>query len=165
MSPITDRNNVIAKIPPQNLEAEQSVLGAMLLDQNAIIKVADTITPEDFYKDTHQLIFQSVLELFEKRQPIDILSLTNILSEKKQLELVGGRTYLADLTNAVPSASNVVYYAQIVQKKATLRRLLYASQEITEMGWEESEDVDAVLDKAEQKLFGISQKFLKQNFI
>ncbi len=165
MPPITDRNNVIAKIPPQNLEAEQSVLGAMLLDQNAIIKVADSITPEDFYKDTHQLIFQSMLELFEKRQPIDILSLTNILSEKKQLELVGGRTFLADLTSAVPSASNVVYYANIVQKKATLRRLLYASQEITAMGWEESEDVDAVLDKAEQKLFGISQKFLKQNFI
>lgn len=165
MTAFPDKQISIAKLPPQNLEAEQSVLGATLLDQNAIIKIADLITPEDFYKDIHQLIYQSMLELFEKRQPIDILSLSNQLSEKKQLELVGGRTYLADLTNAVPSASNIAYYATIVQKKATLRRLLYASQEITEMGWEEAEDVDTVLDKAEQKLFGISQKFLKQNFI
>src|SRR3989338_9085378 len=157
--------NTIAKLPPQNIDAEQSVLGSLLLDQNAIVKIADTIAPEDFYKDIHQLIYQAMLDLFEKREPIDILSLANRLAERQQLELVGGRTYLADLTTTVPSASNVVSYASIVQKKATLRRLLYASQEITQMGWDENEDVDVVLDKAEQKLFGISQKFLKQNFI
>ena len=157
--------NAIAKLPPQNIDAEQSVLGSLLLDQNAIVKIADTIAPEDFYKDIHQLIYQAMLDLFEKREPIDILSLANRLAERQQLELVGGRTYLADLTTTVPSASNVVSYASIVQKKATLRRLLYASQEITQMGWDENEDVDVVLDKAEQKLFGISQKFLKQNFI
>src|SRR3989338_956452 len=157
--------NAIAKLPPQNIDAEQSVLGSLLLDQNAIVKIADTIAPEDFYKDIHQLIYQAMLDLFEKREPIDILSLANRLAERQQLELVGGRTYLADLTTAVPSASNVVSYASIVKKKATLLRLLYASQEITQMGWDENEDVDVVLDKAEQKLFGISQKFLKQNFI
>jgi len=165
MSPLADHRDSIAKLPPQNIDAEQSVLGSLLLDQNAIVKIADTIAPEDFYKDIHQLIFQAMLDLFEKHEPIDILSLANSLSERQQLELVGGRTYLADLTTAVPSASNVVNYASIVQKKATLRRLLYASQEITQMGWDENEDVDVVLDKAEQKLFGISQKFLKQNFI
>ncbi len=157
--------DLITKIPPQNIEAEQSVLGAMLLDQDAIIKVADLITPEDFYKDIHQLIFQAVLELFDKREPIDILSLANRLAERNQLDLIGGRTYLVDLSAAVPSAGNVAHYATIVQKKATLRRLLYASQEITQMGFAEEQDVDSVLDKAEQKLFSISQKFLKQNFI
>ena len=155
----------ITKIPPQNLEAEQSVLGSLLLDQNSMIKVADVINPEDFYKDTHQIIFQSMLELFEKREPIDLLSLSNKIEERSQLELVGGKTYLAELTNAVPSASNVLHYAQIVQKKSTLRRLLFASQEITDLGYEETNDVDKVLDSAEQKLFSISQKYLKQNFI
>jgi replicative DNA helicase len=157
--------NSIAKLPPQNIEAEQSVLGALLLDQSAILKIADLVAPEDFYKDIHQIIYQAALNLFEKREPIDILSLANELSERKQLELVGGRAYLTDLTAAVPSATNVVFYATIVQKKATLRRLLYASHQITEMGYNESEEVDAVLDKAEQKLFSISQRFLKQNFI
>jgi len=155
----------LAKVPPQNIEAEQSVLGSILLDPNAIIRVADSITPEDFYKDIHQIIYQAILSLFEKRDPIDILSLANQLEERKQLELIGGRAYLTQLTETVPSASNVAQYASIVQKKATLRRLLYASQEIMQLGYDESDDVETVLDKAEQKLFSISQKQLKQNFI
>ncbi|MBI4122637.1 MAG: replicative DNA helicase [Parcubacteria group bacterium] len=159
------RDNTLAKLPPQNIEAEQSVLGSILLDENAIIKIADAITPEDFYKDINQIIFQAMLDLFDKREPIDILSLSNQLEERKQLALVGGRTYLTELTDAVPSAANVGLYASIVQKKATLRRLLYASQEITQLGYDESEDVENILDKAEQKLFAISQRQLKQNFI
>ncbi|MAG28850.1 replicative DNA helicase [bacterium] len=155
----------IEKLPPQNLEAEQSVLGSLLLDQNAIIKIGDILVPEDFYKDTHKVIFQSMLDLFDKREPIDLLALANNLEEKKQLELIGGRTYLADLTNAVPSAANVIHYANIVRKKSTLRNLLYASHEITQLGYDESDDVDALLDQAEQKLFNISQRSLRQNFI
>ncbi|MDZ4221749.1 MAG: DnaB-like helicase N-terminal domain-containing protein, partial [Patescibacteria group bacterium] len=122
------------KIPPQNLEAEQSVLGSLLLDQNALLNIGDALSPEDFYKEIHKVIFQSMLALFERREPIDLLSLTNILNERKQLEIVGGREYLMDLTNAVPSAANVVHYAQIVRKKSTLRNLLYASHEITKLG-------------------------------
>jgi len=161
-------NNVVAdigKLPPQSIEAEQSVLGSLLLDQDAVIKIGDVLMPEDFYKDTHQMVFQAMLDLFEKREPIDLLSLANRLEERNQLKLVGGRAYLADLTNAVPSAANVVNYAQIVRKKSTLRNLLYASQEISRLGYDESEDVDVVLDEAEQKLFSISQRSMRQNFI
>ncbi|MBU2575529.1 replicative DNA helicase [Patescibacteria group bacterium] len=153
------------RLPPQNIEAEQSVLGSLLIDQDAIIKIGDILIPEDFYKDAHKLIFHAMVDLFNKREPIDLLSLTNHLQEKKQLEIVGSRAYLMDLTNSVPSAANVVHYAQIVRKKSTLRNLLYASHEITQLGYEESDDVDALLDQAEQKLFGISQRSMRQNFI
>lgn len=164
--PVGDQNiNTLSKLPPQNLEAEQSVLGSILLDPNSIIKIADMVAPEDFYKNIHQIIFRAMLELFESREPIDLLSLANKIDEYKQLGLVGGRAYLADLTTSVPSSANVVNYAQIVQKKSTLRKLLIASHEITQLGYEETNDVDNVLDKAEQKLFSISQKYLKQNFI
>ncbi|MBI2637178.1 MAG: replicative DNA helicase, partial [Parcubacteria group bacterium] len=155
----------IGKLPPQNIEAEQSVLGCMLLDQDAVLSIGDVLSPEDFYKETHRVIFQSMLALFERREPIDLLSLTNILNERKQLGLVGGREYLMDLTASVPSAANVAHYATIVRKKSTLRNLLYASHQITQLGYDESDDVDALLDRAEQKLFAISQRSLRQNFI
>ncbi|HAH04245.1 TPA: replicative DNA helicase [Candidatus Komeilibacteria bacterium] len=153
------------KIPPQNLEAEQSVLGCLLIDKESITKTADVINSEDFYKEAHQLIFEAMLELYEKREPIDLLSLSNRLREKNQLETVGGQSYIASLANAVPTASNVVTYATIIQKKATLRRLGKASSDIAALSYNESDDVDEILDKAEQKLFRISQKYLKQNFI
>ncbi len=157
--------DTITKLPPQNIEAEQSVLGSILLDPEALIKIADKLSSEDFYKDIHQIIFKAMLDLFDKREPIDILSLTNYLEEQKQLNIIGGRGYITELTDAVPSASNIAQYANIVQKKATLRRLIYASQEITLLGYEEREDVEDALDKAEQKLFAISQRQLRQNFI
>lgn len=157
--------NSIEKLPPQNIEAERSVLGALLIDKDAIISVADIIKPEDFYKDTHQIIFEAMLELYEKREPIDIVSLSNRLKEKGQLELIGGRSYLASLANAVPTASNVLSYAQIVQKKATLRKLIQISGEITNLGYQETEDLAKILDQAEQKLFSVSQRFLKQSFV
>jgi replicative DNA helicase len=153
------------KLPPQNNDAEQSVLGALLIDKEAITKVADLITPEDFYKDSHQAILEAMYDLYEQHEPIDLLSLANRLREKNQLEMVGGQSYLATLANSVPTASHVVSYAHIVQKKATLRRLLKAASDITGLGYNETEDVDDVLDQAEQKLFQISQKYLKQNFI
>lgn len=155
----------IDKLPPQNLEAEQSVLGALLIDKDAIIKVADVITADDFYKDAHRDIFEAMLQLYEKREPIDVLSLANQLQSNKQLEQIGGRTYLATLANAVPTASHVVNYAQIVQKKATLRRLLNVAARITELGYDEADNIEELLDKAEQSIFGVSQKYLKQNFV
>ncbi|MBI4135718.1 replicative DNA helicase [Candidatus Uhrbacteria bacterium] len=153
------------RIPPQNLEAEQSLLGALLIDKDAVIKVADIVTAGDFYKDTHGMIYTAMAELFHEREPIDILSLGNRLEEKKQLEKVGGRAYLIDLSNIVPTAANVGHYAAIIQKKATLRRLQGAAAQISSLSFKEDEDVDQVLDKAEQELFGVSQKYLKQAFI
>ncbi len=156
--------NGVERIPPQNLEAEQSLLGSLLLDKDAVIKIGDQVNDEDFYADKHRLIFESMLDLYRRHEPIDILSLTNRLQEKEQLERIGGRAYLIHLSNAVPTASNVIHYAHIVQKKSTLRRLLSAAGDITELGFQEADDIHELLDEAEQKLFNVSQKFLKASF-
>ena len=155
----------MSKIPPQNLEAEASLLGALLIDKEAIIKVADSVGSTDFYNNKHAMIFEAVLDLLDQHEPIDILSISNRLSEKKQLEQIGGKAYLADLTAAVPNASHVKSYANIIRKKSILRQLETAAAEISESSFAEEEDVDKTLDKAEQKLFAISQRSLKQNFI
>lgn len=152
------------RVPPQNLEAERSVLGALMLDKDAIVKIADLLKPEDFYNNTHQTIFETALELYEKNEPIDVLSLSNILEEKKKLKDIGGSSYLATLVNTVPSASNITHYAKVVQKKSVLRKLINAASEIEEMGYEDSGSVDKVLDEAEQKIFAVSQKFIKKDF-
>lgn len=153
------------KLPPQNIEAEQSVLGALLLDKDAIVRVADLITPDDFYRDDHKTIYLAMLSLFEKRMPIDLVTLSDELESKNKLEEVGGATYLTTLVNAVPTASHVVHYAEIIQQKATLRRLISAAGKIGELGFHEDGDMSTVLDIAEQSLFAVSQKYLKQNFI
>lgn len=155
----------IDKIPPHNLEAEANVLGSILIDNEAMSKVADILNPEDFYKQSHQKIFECCLNLYDKREPIDILSVSNILEERKESKMVGGKSYLASLTNAVVTASNVKHYAEIVQKKSTLRKLIKASAETTSLAYDENEAVDDILDKSEKNLFQISQKFLRENFI
>jgi replicative DNA helicase len=157
--------DIIEKLPPQNNEAEQSVLGSLLIDQEAIVKIADIVGPSDFYKDTHKTIMEAMIEIYEKREPIDVLSLSNRLKEKKKIKEIGGRAYLADLANRVPTSSNIVHYALIVQRKATLRRLLSAASNITSLGYTEDEDIEIVLDKAERSLFDVSQKYLRQNFV
>lgn len=160
-----NKDNILDKVPPQNLEAELSLLGALMLDKDAMIRIADMIRPDDFYKNSNADIFQTMLDLYSKREPIDILSLGNRLEEKGKLESIGGRTYLMELSNTVPTAGHVIHYAKIIQKKATLRRLITAASEIASLGFDESEDMENLLDKAEQKLFGVSQKFLKQAFV
>ncbi len=155
---------ILEKLTPQNTEAEQSLLGSLLLDKDAIVKVGDRVTMEDFYQDKHREIFESMVELYRKHEPIDLLSLSNRLQEKNTLERVGGRAYLIQLSNAVPTSSHVVTYADIVQKKATLRRLLNAASDISALGYEQAEDVENLLDQAEQKLFNVSRKFLKAGF-
>lgn len=152
------------KIAPQNIEAETQILGALLVDRNSMIKIADMIRSEDFYKDANGIIYGAMMELYSKHNPIDILSLSSKLIEKNKLEAVGGRSYLASLASAIASATNIEYYAQIVQKKATLRRLIDAASQITNLGYQEEEELDSVLDQAEQKLFNVSQNVLKQNF-
>lgn len=152
------------KIPPQNIEMEQSLLGCLLIDKDAIIKIADIIRPEDFYKDNHRFIFEAMRNLYEKREPIDLISLGAKLEEKGQLETIGGRGYLTSLANMVPTSSHVVHYAQTVQSKATLRRLINAAAEIAELGYHENEELSKLLDRSEQKLFNVSQKYLKRTF-
>lgn len=155
----------LVKIPPQNIEAEQSVLGALLLDKDAIIKVADILKLDDFYREDHKVIFEAILELFEKRNPIDLVTLTDQLEKKKKLKDVGGASYLTTLVNSVPSAAHVTTYANIVHNKATLRRLISAADSINYLGYSEEEDIDSILDKAESELFSVSQNFTKQYFI
>lgn len=155
---------VDARIPPQNLEAEQSLLGALLIDKDAMLRIADQVSVDDFYRQAHADIYQAMVELSEKREPIDLLSLSNRLIEKNQLESVGGRTYLIELTSLVPTAAHVNHYAGIIQKKATLRRLLSAAGRISQLGFEEADEIEDVLDKAEQQLFGVSQNYQKNTF-
>jgi len=152
------------KIPPQNLEAEQSMLGALLIDKRAFDKVADIIRGEDFYKDAHRLIYETMVGLYAKQEPIDLLTVSNSLEEKGQLEKIGGRNYLASTAQIVPTASHALQYAQIIKKKATLRRMQGIAHEIADLSTQEDEDVDVLLDTAEQKLFSVSQQFLKQTF-
>jgi len=153
------------KLPPQNIDAEIAVLGALLIDKDAIIKVADVIKPEDFYKHTNGVVFQAIIDLYANRSPIDIMTVASRLEEQGALESIGGRSYLVNLANAVTTAANVVAYAEIVQKKSTLRKLISVAGEISQLGFSESEQVEELLDQAEQKIFTVSQKFLKQNFV
>lgn len=153
------------RIPPHNVEAEVSVLGSLLLDKNAVVKIADVVRPADFYVPAHALIFEAMLDLYEHREPIDALSLVNKLKEQQKLSQVGGESAIASLAGAVPTAGHVEHYARIVQKKATLRRIISAAADITELGFSEEEEIDAVLDTAEQRLFSVSQQHLHQTFV
>ncbi len=152
------------RMPPFAPEAESAVLGALMIDKDAITKIADTIGVGDFYKDAHNTIYDVMLKLYEHNDPIDVLSISNALEERKKIESVGGPSYIASLVRGVTSASNITYYAKIIQKKAILRRLIGVASEINELGYNEAEDIEKVLDDAEQKIFSISQKSLKQEF-
>ncbi|MFH1790043.1 MAG: replicative DNA helicase [bacterium] len=154
----------IDKIPPQSLEAEKSLIGSILLDKDSMIKVGDVVSSEDFYKKAHEVIYTVVVELYEKNEPIDLLTVSNRLAEKSQLEQAGGQQYIASLANAVPTAAHAAQYAAIVHKKATRRRLLRASHEIMRLGYDEQDEIEGLLDKAQQHLYGVSKNYLKQNF-
>lgn len=153
------------KLPPQSIEAERSLLGCLLLDKEAIFKVADFLIPEDFYRGIHQEIYNVCLELFQKGEPIDILSVSNRLREKNLLDEVGGNSYLTELINSVPTPAHVLNYAQIIHRKRTLRDLISASQEIGQMAYDESQDINILLDSAEKRIFSVAQKSLSQKFV
>ncbi|MBL7142530.1 MAG: replicative DNA helicase [Candidatus Pacebacteria bacterium] len=153
------------RMPPQDVEAERSLLGSLMLDKNAIVKVVDFITARDFYKPIHQEIYQNCQELFEKIEPIDLLSLASKLKESNKLEEIGGNSYLTELINCVPTASNVLHYAKIVQKKRILRDLIEVGSDVAILGYNESEDPDVLLDQAEKNIFSIAQKGLSQKFV
>lgn len=158
-------NQVLEKIPPHSLEAEESLLGSLLIDKDAIIKVADNLMPQDFYKDAHKIIFETIKDLYGVQESIDIITLSNRLEEKKQLANVGGRAYLAHLSNIVATSGNIVQYSSIIQRKATLRRLQQAAAEISSMSFNEEREIDEILDETEKKVFGVSRKYLKNAFV
>ncbi|MCK9439120.1 MAG: replicative DNA helicase [Patescibacteria group bacterium] len=159
------QSSSLEKVPPQNIEAEQSLLGCLLLDKEAIFKTVDILHADDFYYNNHKHIFEAMVELFNNQEPIDIITLSNKLEERKLISEIGGRTYLAQLSNTVATAANVSYYANLIQKKATLRRLQISASEIMDLSFEEERDIDEVLDQAEKKIFGVSRKFLKNSFL
>ena len=158
-------DQLIEKIPPHSIEAEESLLGSLLIDKDAIIKVADTIMPQDFYKDAHKTIFETIKELYSNQETIDTSALSSGVEEKKRLQASGGRTYLARLSNAVATSGNITNYANIIQRKATLRRLQQAAAEISALSFDEEREIDEILDETEQKIFGVSRKYLKNAFL
>jgi len=152
-------------LPPQNIEAEQSLLGSLLLDKGAVSRVADYIKEDDFYQKKHSVIYQAIIDLFEKSESIDILSVSARLKERKELNNIGGATYLTELANSVPTSSHAQSYAKIIRHKRILRDLISAGQEIQELGTRESEDVESILDKAESTVFKIAQHSVRQTFL
>ncbi len=152
------------RLPPQNLEAEQCVLGSILLQQGALVKILELVTPADFYRDAHKIIFSAMVALFEKNEPQDIITVTNILKDKNQLEEIGGPAYLSNLTDIVPVAANIIYYAQIIRSKSILRRLILTCTEIASRCYEEQSEIDSLVDDAEQTIFEISRSKSSQDF-
>ena len=146
------------RVPPQNIEAEQSVIGAMLIDKNAVTVVTERLTPEDFYRQAHQLIYSAMLTLHSKNEPIDMVTVVDELKKMNKLDDVGGVSYITLLANVVPTAANAKYHAQIVEEKATLRQLVEGGTAIAAMGYEGSEDVRDIMDKAEKTILSISNR-------
>ncbi|MBU1092043.1 replicative DNA helicase [Patescibacteria group bacterium] len=150
------------RIPPNNKEAELSSLGALMIRPDMASQVLDILEPEDFYDNKNQIIYSAIKSLAEENSPIDVLSVSTFLKERNLIKQAGGKTYLAELINSVPSAANATYYAEIVRKKKILRDLIGASEHISELGYKEEEDIDSLLDQAQQKIFNIARNSLQK---
>jgi replicative DNA helicase len=154
------------KVPPQNIDAEVSLLGSVLLDGDVITTIADKITSEDFYDQRHGTIYNAILRLYEQNKPVDLLTLSSALKDQDELEQVGGSSYLTQLTNTVPTAAHGEHYADIVAEKALRRKLIKASEDITSMSFSDNTaTVQEILEQAEARLFGVSQRTLKQDLV
>lgn len=153
------------KIPPQNIDAEKSLLGAVLIDEETLSDISEHVTEKDFYDKRHGIVFGGMMRLYEKHKPVDLLTLSEELSKKKELEIVGGSAYLTELTNYVPTAANAETYAEMVAQKAVRRRLIKASSEISELGFNEDTTTQELLEKAEAELFSVSDQSLKQDLV
>ena len=154
----------VTRIPPHSVESEQSILGSILLDKDAIITVSETIRPSDFYKEAHKIIYECMLKLSNKNEPIDLITLTEELKKQGHLDDVGGISYITSLSTIVPTTSNVKYYADIVKEKSVLRQLIKASNDIINLGYENSVKVEEVLERAEKRIFDISQEKASDDF-
>lgn len=153
------------RVPPHDTQVEMSVLGAILIDPDAIVEVIDFLKPEHFYNDNHRFIYSAMMSLYEKHQPIDLITLTSQLKKSKQLKEAGGTDYLTELLNSVPTSANIEHYAHIVTDHYTRRRLITTSAKITESAFAEDTEVKDVLDKAEQEIFAVSQAHVRRDFI
>lgn len=158
-------DNKTGIVPPQNIEAEASLIGSILLDGEAIGQIADTVKAGDFYEERHRIIFEAIVSLYDSHRPIDLLTLSDALKKSKQLDKVGGSSYLAELTNQVPTASNVEYYAEIVAEKAVRRRLIKAAQNISKLSYDEEQPVNRLLAQSEADLFAVSQETVGQDLV
>src|SRR4030043_1218433 len=152
------------RIPPHSEEAETCVLGSILIDKDAIVTVAEFLRPEHFYKKANSLIYEAILHLYELREPIDIVTLKERLKKDKNLEKIGGSAYLTSLVNAVPTAAHIEQYGRMVKDDFTKRELISAASKVTELAFDEGQEATAVLDTAEQLIFSLSQKHLRQVF-
>lgn len=152
------------RVPPQNIEAEQAVLGAMLIDKEAIAKATEVLSADDFYREAHRVIFSAMLELYNKNEAVDMVTVTEILKRDNKLEDIGGIAYITSLANVVLTAANVKYHAEIVAEKSVLRQLVRVSTEIAAMGYEANEDVSTLLDTAESRILEISNRKKKNDF-
>ncbi|ANY12707.1 replicative DNA helicase [Latilactobacillus curvatus] len=157
-------NELIEQVPPQNNEAEQAVLGAVFISGDALVEAMEYVTADDFYRKAHRLIFETMVELNERGEGIDAVTLKSALDAQNQLEDIGGIGYLAELAEAVPTAANVVYYAKIVSEKAMLRRLIQTAQNIVAKGYAQDEDVTDILDTAEKEIMDVSERQNKAGF-
>jgi replicative DNA helicase len=155
---------VIDRLPPQSLEAEQSVLGSILIDRDAIVEVAEFLQPGDFYRDANGRIYGAMLELFERREPVDIVTVAETLERREELDAVGGRTYLSSLSNQTPTAVHAVQYARIVERKAVLRNLIAAAGKIAGIGYEDPAEIQEAIDRAEAELFSVSERRVHAGF-
>lgn len=155
---------MLDKVPPQNIEAEQSVLGAILIEQSAIAKISDILQAEDFYREAHRLVYRSAMILFERGEAIDFITVIDMLRKEEGLERAGGISYITSLANGIPTAANIVFHAKIVQEKSLLRRLIHAATDIAAMGYAETEEVERVLDQAEQKILSVATRKIGQDF-
>lgn len=152
------------RLPPHNQEAEQAVLGAILIDPSVLVTVTEQLRPEDFYRQGHQRLFQTMIELSERGEPVDLITITSELQDNRSLEEIGGVSYLTELADRVPTAANVAYYAQIVEEKAILRRLIRTATQIATSGYSGGEEVAQIIDQAEKKILQISQRRIRQGF-
>ncbi len=160
--PANDEN---LRVPPYNIEAEQSVIGSMLIDRDAVFSVEELVEPQDFYRDEHRYIVKAIFELSNAQKPVDIVSVADKLRGEGKLELVGGITYLARLADSVPNSANADYYAKIVKEKSLLRQLIKIGGEISEMGFDQTTSIDTLIDRAEKKIFALSQKQQSSFFV
>jgi len=154
----------LRKLPPQSLEAEESVLGGVLLDNTAIDRALESVSPDDFYRESHRKIMNAMIELNQRGEPVDLVTLAEMLKSRGELPDIGGAVYLAELAEKVPTAANVAYYARIVREKAILRSLIQTATEIATSGYEPTAQIDQFLDEAEHKIFAISERKAKPTF-
>lgn len=162
---VTEMRKINVRIPPQNVESERALLGSIMLRPEALVEIMDILRPEAFYSDKHKTIFVGMTDLYEKREPIDFLTLSTKLKEKGELERIGGMSYLTEIVNTVPSSSNAEHYAAIVQKKFTMRRLIEAAEGIATLGYDEENEIEEVLDKAEKRIYDVTSKNLSGKYV